>query len=111
MQLLAANLDHEDTVKEGWLFYQDQTVSSYLLLKSAQRALKWSKLLTPLAMSCRVFMPFDYEPRTRPQRPIVASSCFFAGIKATPEEWHQEIALMKTPPDAGLKPIHSHVCA
>ncbi|KAF9444328.1 hypothetical protein P691DRAFT_807517 [Macrolepiota fuliginosa MF-IS2] len=59
----------------------------------------------------RVVIPFEYLPRTRPNRPIVTPLCFFSGVKSTPEEWHQTITPMKTPASAKLGSIFTQVRA
>lgn len=68
-----------------------------------------SKKLDFLTKTKRIFIPFEYYPRTRPHRPIVSSRCFFSSVKSTPEEWHQTIAPMKTPLNEDPGPIFTHL--
>ena len=58
-----------------------------------------------------IIIPFEYVPRTRAQRPIVATPCFFSSVKTSPEEWHQAISCLETrSPDVEMGPILCHVC-
>ncbi|KXN88093.1 hypothetical protein AN958_07552 [Leucoagaricus sp. SymC.cos] len=62
-----------------------------------------------LTKTKRIFIPFEYYPRTRPHRPIVDSPCFYSGVKTTPEEWHQTIVPMKTPQNADPGQVYTHL--
>ncbi|KAJ3570108.1 hypothetical protein NP233_g4618 [Leucocoprinus birnbaumii] len=68
-----------------------------------------SKKVGFLTKTKRMFVPFEYYPRTRPNRPIIPSLCFFSGVKSTPEEWYQTIAPMKTPLNTDPGPIFTHL--
>jgi hypothetical protein len=58
---------------------------------------------------CRIEIPFRYRPRTRPHRPILASSDFFSTVKAFPGEWFQALSEIKSRPTSQLDPISCHV--
>ena len=58
-----------------------------------------------------IIIPFTYAPRTRAQRPIVATPCFFSSVKTSPEEWHQAITCLEMrPSEVKLGSIICHVC-
>ena len=59
-----------------------------------------------------IIIPFNYVPRTRAMRPIVATPYFFSSVKTSPEEWHQAITCLEMRsqiPDAEMSPIFCHV--
>lgn len=59
-----------------------------------------------------IIIPFKYAPRTRPQRPIVPTSCFFSSIKTSPEEWYQALSCLEMRHDRSVEmgQIICHVC-
>ncbi|KAF9010950.1 hypothetical protein BDZ89DRAFT_964217, partial [Hymenopellis radicata] len=46
-------------------------------------------------------VPFNYRPRTRPNRPILAIP-LFRSIKSSPEEWTQSVMTIKTKPNVSV---------
>ena len=50
----------------------------------------------------------DYQPRTRPPRPIVMVDSIFASLKPVPEEWQQYILKMEPKSGSNTKPIECH---
>ncbi|PPR07802.1 hypothetical protein CVT26_014987 [Gymnopilus dilepis] len=57
----------------------------------------------------QILVPFTYSPRTRANRPILPSPCFFSSVKTSPEEWHQAITPLKTRPNTQMDPIYCHL--
>ncbi|KAJ7126343.1 hypothetical protein C8R44DRAFT_702722 [Mycena epipterygia] len=52
---------------------------------------------------------FTYSPRTRPWRPIQASSDFFSDVKEMPEEWTQVVSQFKPRPKSLAQPVDMHL--
>ncbi|KAF8908861.1 hypothetical protein CPB84DRAFT_1766171 [Gymnopilus junonius] len=57
----------------------------------------------------QILIPFSYCPKTRANRPIIPSPCFFSSVKTSPEEWHQAISPLKTRPNAKMDPLYCHL--
>jgi len=62
-----------------------------------------------LTATKHITIPFNYYPRTRAHRPIVASPCFFSTVKTSPEEWYQAFSEMKTRPNLRMDAVYCHV--
>ena len=61
-------------------------------------------------LRCSIIIPFNYVPRTRAPRPIVATPCFFSSVKTSPEEWHQALTCFEMRRTVEMGPIVCHVC-
>ncbi|KAF4617120.1 hypothetical protein D9613_005967 [Agrocybe pediades] len=57
----------------------------------------------------QILIPFKYVPRTRPNRPILPSPCFFSSVKTSPEEWYQAVTPLKTRTESASDPIYCHL--
>jgi hypothetical protein len=57
-----------------------------------------------------IIIPFNYLPRTRAPRPIVATPYFFSSVKTSPEEWHQALTCFEMRRTVEMGPIVCHVC-
>ncbi|KAJ7601203.1 hypothetical protein C8J56DRAFT_912429 [Mycena floridula] len=51
---------------------------------------------------------FNYQPNSRPHRPIIPLNSILRSLKSAPEEWHDESGEMKVRPGAGLEPLFCH---
>ncbi|KAF8798905.1 hypothetical protein BYT27DRAFT_7202631 [Phlegmacium glaucopus] len=52
-----------------------------------------------------IIIPFEYAPRTRAPRPLVATACLFSSIKTSPEEWYQAVTYLEMRPNMEITPI------
>ena len=64
-----------------------------------------------LTATKHIIIPFNYYPRTRAHRPIIASPDFFSSVKSSPGEWYQAFTEIKTRPNFRMDPLYCHVSA
>ena len=58
----------------------------------------------------RLIIPFVYQPRTRPQQPILSSPFpFLSTVKSLPEEWFQVTTTIRPKAISDIEPIDCHV--
>ena len=58
----------------------------------------------------RLIIPFVYQPRTRPQQPILSSPFpFLSTVKSLPEEWLQITTTIRPKAISDIEPIDCHV--
>ncbi|KAJ7643877.1 hypothetical protein FB45DRAFT_896328 [Roridomyces roridus] len=78
--------------------------SAYILTISITRS---GKLLS---RTKTISIPLEYIPQTRPPRVMLSSrGCFFASLRAMPEEWDQTSFIMRARSDSPLAPIQCQV--
>lgn len=79
-------------------------LTTWLNTKKSVYILYNERILT----SHRLVVPLHYSPRSRPSRPILASSSDIVSMKSRPEEWHQSLTEIK-PRNSTVSSLYCHV--
>ncbi|KAK2459696.1 hypothetical protein APHAL10511_008341 [Amanita phalloides] len=79
----------------------------YSIIVTVVRTRLWKLDFWPSVRKDKI--PFNYSPRSRPNRPIVHTPCFLSYVKMLPEEWYQATSKFQTRPYwQSREPLYCH---